>query len=294
MADPVFSEPRLPPEIEGLIFEIAALSHPASIPKLMLIAQRVKHWVEPLLYNVVYLPFDWRRRSERVCGFPHVPIDIFLAAIEDKSPAFFESAVRNLFLDTTANDLPQSAVSTILVACPHVTNLFARPEPPTDLSVLGRLSCLRRLAIDISEYFPGSIDLTVFGNLTHMDVLDSKPKMQDIWMALAALPQLTHISFNSLLFRKLGPSTMRANTQLQCIVLWWRLHDYLLDSLRPYSEDARFVWIEQQDWREDWLRGAHTGKDYWALADAFIAAKHQGKVDQSRFSICDLDDSWRT
>ncbi|KAJ6543046.1 hypothetical protein B0H19DRAFT_1172653 [Mycena capillaripes] len=71
MADPVFSEPRLPPELEVLIFETAALSHPAAIPKLMLIAHRVKHWVEPLLYTVVFLPLDRRKRSDGGCaGFP--------------------------------------------------------------------------------------------------------------------------------------------------------------------------------------------------------------------------------
>ncbi|KAJ6543054.1 hypothetical protein B0H19DRAFT_1172669 [Mycena capillaripes] len=295
MADPVLSEPRLPPELECIIFEIAALSHPAAIPKLMLIAGRVKHWVEPLLYSVVFLPFDRRKRSDRrVYGFPNVPVDILLTAIENKPPVLLESAVRHLFLDTTSSDLLPSAVNTILAACHHVTNLFVRPEPPTDLSMLGRLLCLQRLAIDISEYFPGTIDLAVFRDITHLDILDSRPRIHDIWTALTPLPRLTHISFNTLSFQTISPSMMRANTQLHCIVLLWRLEDSTMMSLRPHSEDARFVCIDQNNWREDWLRGAHTGEDYWALADAFIAAKHQGKVEQSRFSIRDLDDSWRT
>jgi hypothetical protein len=39
-----FVSPALPPELERLIFEIYALAHPRSIPKLMLVAQRVKEW----------------------------------------------------------------------------------------------------------------------------------------------------------------------------------------------------------------------------------------------------------
>ncbi|KAJ6505048.1 hypothetical protein C8R45DRAFT_923356 [Mycena sanguinolenta] len=31
--------------------------------------------------------------------------------------------------------------------------------------------------------------------------------------------------------------------------------------------------------REDWLNGAVFGKDYWALADAFVAARRAGTID---------------
>ncbi|KAJ7622098.1 hypothetical protein FB45DRAFT_121814 [Roridomyces roridus] len=42
--------PSLPPELERDLFELAAYTRPRSIPKLMLVAWRVKAWVEPLLY----------------------------------------------------------------------------------------------------------------------------------------------------------------------------------------------------------------------------------------------------
>jgi hypothetical protein len=35
---------------------------------------------------------------------------------------------------------------------------------------------------------------------------------------------------------------------------------------------------QEEDFRADWLRGANTGNDYWVLAEAFIAAKREGKV----------------
>jgi hypothetical protein len=43
--DPSIStEPRLPTELESLIFGIIALSHPVGIPNLMLVAWRVRQW----------------------------------------------------------------------------------------------------------------------------------------------------------------------------------------------------------------------------------------------------------
>jgi hypothetical protein len=38
------ADPRLPYELERVIFEIAAVSRPTSIPNLMLTAWRVKDW----------------------------------------------------------------------------------------------------------------------------------------------------------------------------------------------------------------------------------------------------------
>ncbi|KAJ7887662.1 hypothetical protein B0H14DRAFT_3430691 [Mycena olivaceomarginata] len=46
------SSPMLPAELEREVFEICSLSRPVSIPTLMLIAKRVKEWIEPLLYRV--------------------------------------------------------------------------------------------------------------------------------------------------------------------------------------------------------------------------------------------------
>jgi hypothetical protein len=37
-------DPKLPPEIERVIFESVAFSHPVRIPNLMQVAWRVKDW----------------------------------------------------------------------------------------------------------------------------------------------------------------------------------------------------------------------------------------------------------
>ncbi|KAJ6534252.1 hypothetical protein B0H19DRAFT_1185616 [Mycena capillaripes] len=79
------SDPRLPPELECRIFEAVALAHPTKIPQLMLVAWRVKEWVEPLLYHVIFLTDVSRVTYWQSQGFPIVPPDILLAAIASTS-----------------------------------------------------------------------------------------------------------------------------------------------------------------------------------------------------------------
>ncbi|KAJ7616528.1 hypothetical protein FB45DRAFT_1063956 [Roridomyces roridus] len=46
-------EPCLPPELEHTIFVLAAYADPLSVPILILVAWRVKRWVERLRYRVM-------------------------------------------------------------------------------------------------------------------------------------------------------------------------------------------------------------------------------------------------
>ncbi|KAJ7258280.1 hypothetical protein C8J57DRAFT_1516178 [Mycena rebaudengoi] len=48
-------DPRSAPELEQVILELCAADRSASIPRLMLVAQRVKEWVEAALYRVICL-----------------------------------------------------------------------------------------------------------------------------------------------------------------------------------------------------------------------------------------------
>jgi hypothetical protein len=104
--------------------------------------------------------------------------------------------------------------------------------------------------------------------------------MSDLWNSLALIPHLTHISFNSISLYTVTSANMQANARLQCIVILVmdEFQDDELDLLHPLSEDVRFVCIEQEDRRLDWLRGAHGGKDYWTRAEEFIAAKRAGRI----------------
>lgn len=90
------SEPRLPVELEHIILELLVLTHRKEIPRLMLVAWRVKILlyiflvqililvsilrVEPLLYRVIFIA---RPPFRETGGFP--PVDSILAAIAKKA-----------------------------------------------------------------------------------------------------------------------------------------------------------------------------------------------------------------
>ncbi|KAJ7839783.1 hypothetical protein B0H13DRAFT_1911031 [Mycena leptocephala] len=46
-------DPRLPPELEHQIFEIAAHEFPEMIPIFLRVARHIQFWIEPLLYQVI-------------------------------------------------------------------------------------------------------------------------------------------------------------------------------------------------------------------------------------------------
>ncbi|KAJ7863290.1 hypothetical protein B0H14DRAFT_3444159 [Mycena olivaceomarginata] len=150
----------LPVELEREIFETAALSDPRSILTLILVAHRVKVWIEPLLYRVV----------------SHHP---------SSTPTFGTSAL--------ASTVSPDELNAILTKCGNsIVNLglFHRTLP------LRRLSAdLEPLfggcAIDMGH--------RVFSRLTHLDLFDINDyaSPQDDWPArFAQLPALAHLSFN--------------------------------------------------------------------------------------------------
>ncbi|KAJ7645349.1 hypothetical protein B0H17DRAFT_1216056 [Mycena rosella] len=102
--------PDFPVDLERLIFELVALSHPVSIPNLMLVAWRVKNWqvaqslwfsldlrchcdfrVEPLLYRTLVFNVD------PIEGLLFCPEEAFRMIARAK-PALLRGYVRNLLV----------------------------------------------------------------------------------------------------------------------------------------------------------------------------------------------------
>ncbi|KAF7359812.1 hypothetical protein MVEN_00706400 [Mycena venus] len=293
------SSPLLPPELERTIFEIRALARPASIPVLMLVAARVKEWVEPLLYRVVYcvhatplLP------PAQLCGFPIFSAELLLRIIEDKPHDFLQRSVRHLFVE----NIPPTAVESILRACNHVTNVFEYFTPTPHPRTLRALQHLRRLTIGLPQFLQRfTLDdnaAEVFQKITHLELMDTynDATIEDLCVRLRFMQHLTHVAVNSFSNDVLLYNTFRSQQNLQCIVILIQNPVKTVDT-HALTDDDRFVCIHQQtSYRVDWLRGADTGEDSWALADAFIAARRAGKVDASRYIISntDLDESWST
>ncbi|KAF7377257.1 hypothetical protein MSAN_00146000 [Mycena sanguinolenta] len=98
----------LPADLERTIFEITAFAAPECIPRLVLVAWRVKIWLEPILYRTLVIE-----------GKRHNLIP-FLDTLASKPAAFFADSTRHLFMD----DFDPSAMRAILSACSQVENLW--------------------------------------------------------------------------------------------------------------------------------------------------------------------------
>ncbi|KAF8142899.1 hypothetical protein K438DRAFT_2111412 [Mycena galopus ATCC 62051] len=220
--------------------------------------------------------------------------------IARKPQGFFHSAVKHLFIDHAPKTVPVSTVNTILAACLRVESLFVHNQVPA-VSVLPGLECLRRLAIPVEVLCgPTAIDFTApfLRNISHLDVRGDARNHSNVrllWNGLSCMPHLTHVAFDPGTIEYLTPGMMIQNTRLRCIV-YGHCGDLIeseedpIENLRPLSADIRFVCITQWvDYKLEWLRGADlaSGKNIWALAEAFIAAKAAGKIDRSCYSFTD-------
>ncbi|KAF7367989.1 hypothetical protein MSAN_00864600 [Mycena sanguinolenta] len=214
-SDSDLDDPKLPPELERKIFEIAALAQPAWIPSLMLVARRVKFWVEPLLYRVISL----RDSADelRDLGLPIFTAD----ALEQRSQDFFRH-VRHLFLDDT--DLDETMLESWLLACSGVTNLYAWVDytPELFLSIRG-FTNIQYLAVDVRALCGTAIPFPLFLTVTHLELLDFTNESESVDCVcrnILLIPRLTHIALNSRLHSALSHVELCANTQLRCIVFF--------------------------------------------------------------------------
>ncbi|KAJ7173015.1 hypothetical protein C8R43DRAFT_679084 [Mycena crocata] len=178
------SEPILPPELERHIFEIAALSHLKSISNFLLVAQRVKIWIVPLLYRVVvfYRPLD---------GHISFEPSRFASAVQSQNVAKY---VEHIYWDASIPDDFDSTLS----SCSAVHNLAIRGGEHSRLSCIS-LMPLQHLSINLTHLFspqPVNFRHSLFAGITHLYLIDNIQETSwEDWEDLALLPCLTHLAF---------------------------------------------------------------------------------------------------
>ncbi|KAJ7509229.1 hypothetical protein B0H11DRAFT_1313457 [Mycena galericulata] len=286
-------DPVLPPELERTIFETCALSSPTSIPTLILVAQRVKTWTEPILYRTICLS------HRRMFHFPHMTVDGLLSAIDHKSASFFAQNVRNLFigdLELGSSPSQESKIQAILTAFTGLTNLFAdRLAIGTCTGVaflrpLGAVTSLQRISIALASLFKGNITNfldPIFHHLTHLETRSPfylgthRPsylaRRAADWAGLALLPCLTHFAFSDGHAREAILTAVLRCPKLECCVLF-RPPQVDRAGWIPRG-DVRFVAMSApEDMGVDWLGVATGGDDYWVRAEAIIAARRASGV----------------
>ncbi|KAJ7808792.1 hypothetical protein B0H14DRAFT_3761001 [Mycena olivaceomarginata] len=262
--------PPLPTELERAIFEVAAVSWPRSIPKFMLVTWRVKKWLvhfwaslEPLLYRTLVVADDRDRDRGRDSRLPSIAPDTLRSLIHSKSPTFFRDSVRHLNLIE-----PEAEDVSILTACSAIENLWLGAHP--SINILEINLPLKRLHCALYSLFrDASIDFThcFFTSITHLEIVNVAQNIElEVWCALTRLPHLTHLAFNSYSYLEMC---------LTILLTWENLR-----ALEP-----RLVVIACSDFREDWVRGATLGRDYWSQAEDFIAKRRSRKIDPLEYYI---------
>nr|GAT52385.1 predicted protein [Mycena chlorophos] len=194
MAILVFGPPRLPPELERLIFELAAWNNLACAARLIRVAHRVLVWIEPLLHRVYSIrdATAYSRLRNLVLRRPD-----FAAA--NVHCLRFSSPLLNVF-DLDTRYILRTCVSVRILSTPGLATHAAL------LDDLCELHAVRRLSLHIGKTFAfaGTWQMELpthfpFSGLTHLTVEDPEITLQVVDVLQSGIfPNLTHIAFAGL------------------------------------------------------------------------------------------------
>ncbi|KAJ6482303.1 hypothetical protein C8R47DRAFT_581342 [Mycena vitilis] len=269
--------PVLPSDLEHVIFEVAAFLWPRSIPKFMLVAWRVKIWVEPLLYRTIILSDeadDLAKCNDEGTSPLAMNSSTFLSLLRTKPPSFLCNSVRQLHI----SDIDLTAADEVLSACHKVDNLWlavdVRAAPTTFNMPSKRLHCALH-----ALFGTGAIDFTQrrFASVTHLEIFDVPARIDlEVWSALSGLPYLTHLAFNNDDYLPMCLTLLRTWSSLHVLVLLLRRD---LENAHRLVEDCRVVAMPRDEFLVDWIKGAYTGNDYWSRAEDFVAKRKSSEIN---------------
>ncbi|KAJ7820912.1 hypothetical protein B0H14DRAFT_2832640 [Mycena olivaceomarginata] len=298
-------DPRFPPELEHKIFELASAIHPRSMPKLLLVAQRVKTRIQPLLYRVLSIaapePGLEPTGDDAVFILRHAFTDIErLLAIASKPES---SSLREKYPPYP-----------ILSVCPAAVDVVLPMHtlPGGILTLLQPLR-LQRLVVYWRKLFPIEFQRQMLGScanfthLTHLEIRDWREHDEPLtgWQGLALIPRLTHLCFHELdSMISIIMLCLKHCKFLQVLVVACSIPSHIemiqerLDSSRdmlpgdplflvlasqpPVTSGPRFLVLLVRDYYHDmgweaWARGS--GEDFWAAADRHVRKRRSGATN---------------
>ncbi|KAJ6558035.1 hypothetical protein B0H19DRAFT_1149558 [Mycena capillaripes] len=270
----------LPVELEREIFERAAFLYPECMPQLLLVAQRAKTWIQPVMYQVLSIHPHGQRTS-----LFRLPLRT-LARLVTVSPKCLRDYTRHVcFVEMPHVDF----VTDLLSRCEATVNIaFVNPTPGSHVHLLPIFSTLplQRLSANLRQLFTSekAADFAhpLFSRITHLDILDfwQSDDWWD-WAGLAQTPQLTHLSSHSRMPDSTIHGVLKHCRLLEVLVILYPSHSGLeIDVLSrgSISEDPRFVRLVVTDRLEDWETGARGGEDYWVAAKALVEKARSEKL----------------
>ncbi|KAJ7918923.1 hypothetical protein B0H13DRAFT_2320827 [Mycena leptocephala] len=281
--------PEFPPELEREIFELAAFLYPRSMLTLLGVAQRVRTWIEPLLYRVLSIKHlgghepTWEQPPADTT-YRH-SIEAMRKMILSRPAAFLRGNVRHIRFPAAC---PSIVVEKMLRFCPGTVNVVATlVHLPTIVPLLARLP-LQRLVVCWGTLLDRSCPKFIW--LTHLEIRDwPQGDCWDAWSGLALLPQLTHLAFHEI--DTMIPIFLGALQHcgfLQVLVMSCASQAHFDMSLRTLERsgnnitaDLRFLMflLENYYHDEDWEECARGGQDFWDTAEEHVRKRRSGKAN---------------
>ncbi|KAJ7091059.1 hypothetical protein C8R44DRAFT_891749 [Mycena epipterygia] len=275
------------------------------MPALLIVAQRVKIWIEPLLYAVLYVG----AKSQR--GQLWIPLKTIRHLLESRPPPQVFRHVRHLcFVNSDATEHHQrdgiqrkvrNDLQRLLTACDatidlHLVNLSFTPALPSVLLLLEKLS-LHRLSVDPTVLFHNGFQdysLPLFSKITHLNLHNAACfRNAADCPDLSQMPCLTHLSF---VVRSTLPyawfDALQRCKSLKVLALLWSDRQFgpmfpstLTFFFSEHINDPRVVMFQPTNPHEDWEIGARGGEDFWARADEVVRKRRAGEPKEYIYGL---------
>ncbi|KAF8193144.1 hypothetical protein K438DRAFT_1761854 [Mycena galopus ATCC 62051] len=267
--------PTLPRELEKIIFEIAALKHPLSMPSMVRVTQRVKIWIEPQLYKVLMIDIAPMRHTYTQC--------IVIRSLRTAQKLIASGSRRAPMLRE------HTVALKILSLCRSTINLVIDNSHNGQefLPVFANIP-LQRLAVGAWSLvmFHLTFAHPAFAHITHLHVCGSDAhwiQNHYLWSSLAYPPRLTHLSFTENCVMVYGCHAVLQRCASLEVLVWllcerrpstpWSSHNAPSLPVGSDITDPRFIQLTMPDYWADWERGARGFHDYWVKAEIIIAQR---------------------
>ncbi|KIM51528.1 hypothetical protein SCLCIDRAFT_33349 [Scleroderma citrinum Foug A] len=180
----------LPDELERNIFLLAGTNSPSNIPRYLSVAERVRNWLEPILYWVVDINDEEKAK-------------LFISCLQLR-PGFAKTSVKVLHLRPTVS--PEQGAK-ILALCQGLQELTLQIVNCTNLLdeenlLHGPLRDLwpTTLCMNIASVFYGPNiclpDLVLLRHVQRLHLTNGWVARRGLFIGLHKLSQLTHLSFH--------------------------------------------------------------------------------------------------
>ncbi|TFK65728.1 hypothetical protein BDN72DRAFT_845182 [Pluteus cervinus] len=290
-------DPRLPLELEKIIFTYALQNRIKDLPSLFLVARRISQWLAREAFKVVIL-------SESYSSGFRVTLPRFKRYGKHIQSLLIDYNLRPTTITGTTSPACLQDIYTLIneciSCCPNLIRLgvWHRSSIAQMGSIMAKSLPLTHLTLSphhlynhFNILFPSTsncslltIPLPLFQNITHLDLLGTPFTYANRETQAVALsvqfPSVTHLSLG--IVDSLDTTALKllfkSFIHLRILVLWLAGSHLSLIADRKLppgmDDDDRIVNLVCNR-RNDWEAGARGSKDTWALAEQVVAKRAQ-------------------